>query len=244
MRNLIKADMARILRTKLIYVGLVFIIYRLIDQIFEQIANDGFGAKSFIDGIHAALTDQIYGALYLVIPVFFAVFSNEIPSKAMQCILGRGLTRDKLILAKLIDSAILLAGYFVIISAIIFMLNDESVAMSAIQNRNLVIYIIFTFLRFYGYIVFSAMIMFLTNSTAAGIVSCVAFTVIFKLTFKVLEMFTEFTMYDYTFDGQLDLSYGLIEAGRFGWQIIPAALYLVAGVVITVIFFRRREFEF
>ncbi|MBQ9606822.1 MAG: hypothetical protein IJV16_06565 [Lachnospiraceae bacterium] len=244
MKDLIKADMARILRTKLIYVCLVFILFRLMDQIFQQMNKEGFGAKAYIEGVHNALGGQIYGALYLVIPVFIAVYSNEIPAKAMQCMLGHGLKRDELIMAKLIDAALLLAGYFVIISALLLILNDDSVAMSDMQNRNMAIYILFTYIRFYGYIVFSAMVMFLTNSAAAGIVTCVAFTAILKLTFTVLNVFTDFTIYDYTFDGQLDLSYGLIEAGRFGWQIIPALIYLIAGVVITIVFFRRKEFEF
>ena len=244
MKDLIKADMARILKTKLIYVCLVFILYRLIDQIFQQISQEGIGAKAYIDGVHNALDGQIYGALYLVIPVFFAVFSNEIPAKAMQCILGHGLTRDKLILAKFMDAFILLAGYFIILSGWLFILNDDSVATSDMQNRNLMIYILFTFIRFYGYIVFSAMVMFLTDSTAAGIVTCVAFTAIFKMIFIVMKLFTDLTIYDYTFDGQIDLSYRLIEAGRFGWQIIPAVLCLIAGIIITIIFFRRKEFEF
>ena len=76
MRALIKADMARILKTKLIYVCLVFILYRLSDQILQQLTQQGFGAKAFTDGVHNALGGQIYGALYLVIPVFFAVFSK------------------------------------------------------------------------------------------------------------------------------------------------------------------------
>ena len=244
MRNLIKADLIRALKSKILYVGLILVLYRTIDQIVTGAMGVDAGAKGFIDGLHKALSDTPFGALFVVIPIFVAVFSNELSSKSMQCILGHGLTRDKLIASKFLDGAILLACYFIFIGGLIKSLDDGSIALSDFQRRCIVIYILFTMLRYYGYIVFSAMIMFLTDSSAEGIVACVAFTAIFKVTFTVMSLFTEFTIYDYTFDGLLDLSYKLVEIGRFGWQIIPAVIYVAAAVIVTVISLRRKEFEF
>ena len=243
MRNLIRADLARVRHNKLLYVGLVFSFLCIVSSIGEAVVNYG-GAKAFIDGVHNALIDRPMGALYVVIPIFFAVFSNELQAKSMQCVLGHGLTRDKLIIAKLLDSFILLVIYFAVIALSLILSHDETIPLSDMQVRNLVIYVLLTMLRYYGYIVFSAMIMLLTDSTAAGIVACVFFAFIFRITFMVMNMFTEIPLYEYTFDGQLDLSYKVIEAGGFGWQFMIAALYIAVAVVITMQFYRRKEFEF
>ncbi|MCR5650992.1 MAG: hypothetical protein K6F86_07420 [Lachnospiraceae bacterium] len=99
-------------------------------------------------------------------------------------------------------------------------------------------------LRFFGYICFSAMIMFIFNSTALGIIVCVAFTLVFRLLFMAISRLGGIEVYDYTIDGLLDWAYKSIEAGGAGWQIIPVFLYIIAAVAITIIFFNRKEFEF
>ena len=99
---------------------------------------------------------------------------------------------------------ILLVIYFAVIALSLILSHDETMPLSDMQVRNLVIYVLLTMLRYYGYIVFSAMIMLLTDSTAAGIVACVFFAFIFMI----------------------------------------AALYIAVAVVITMQFYRRKEFEF
>ncbi len=244
MRDLIRADLARVRHNKLLYVGLVLTFLCIVLAIGDAVIKYGDGARAYIDGVHDALTNKPYGALCVVIPIFFAVFSNELQAKSMQCILGHGLTRDKLIIAKLLDSFILLVIYFAVIAISLLYCHDETTPLSDVQIKNLVIYLLLTFLRYYGYIVFSAMIMLLTDSTAAGIVACVFFTFIFKIIITIVNLFTEITLYDYTFDGQLDLSCKIAEAGGFGWQFVIAAIYIAAAVIITMQFYRRKEFEF
>lgn len=108
----------------------------------------------------------------------------------------------------------------------------------------LVVFIILRWLRHFGYIVFSAMIMYISGSTVLGIVACVAFTVVFRLVFNLIEFFSTLSLYDYTFDGLLDWAYTGIEMEAFPWQILPAACYLLAALAITTYFFRRKEFDF
>jgi ABC-type transport system involved in multi-copper enzyme maturation permease subunit len=164
----------------------------------------------------------------------------------MQAILGHGITRDKLIIAKLLDAAIvLLCVYLVIIVATLAVINGESdIILSSQQQTNLVIFIILRWLRHFGYIVFSAMIMYISGSTVLGIVACVAFTVVFRLVFNMIEFFSSLSLYDYTFDGLLDWAYTGIEMEAFPWQLLPAACYLLAALAITTYFFRRKEFDF
>ena len=243
MRNLLRADLKRIFRVGLIYVGLLLALIYISYTVLEGVVNDG--SIGLIRGMQKSLSGAPI-ALFIVFPTFYAVFAHELSSKSMQTVLGHGITRDKLIIAKLLDSAIvLLCVYLVIIVAILAVINGESaIILSSQQQTNLVIFIILRWLRHFGYIVFSAMIMYISGSTVLGIVACVAFTVVFRLVFNMIEFFSSLSLYDYTFDGLLDWAYTGIEMEAFPWQLLPAACYLLAALAITTYFFRRKEFDF
>lgn len=243
MRNLLRADLKRIFRVGLIYVGLLLALIYISYTVLEGVVNDG--SIGLINGVQKSLSGAPI-ALFIVFPTFYAVFAHELSSKSMQTVLGHGITRDKLIIAKLLDAAILLLClYLVIIVAALIAINTESaIVLSRQQQVNLIIYIILRWLRHFGYIVFSAMIMYISGSTVLGIIACIAFTAIFKLVFNIVEFFSSLSLYDYTFDGLLDWAYTGIEVGAAPWQLLPAVCYLFAALAITTYFFRRKEFDF
>ena len=243
MRNLLRADLKRIFKVGLIYVGLLLALIYISYTVLEGVVNDG--SIGLINGVQKSLGGAPI-ALFIVFPAFYAVFAHELSSKSMQTVLGRGITRDKLIIAKLLDAAILLfCLYLVIITVALIVINTASaIVLSPQQQMNLIIFIILRWLRHFGYIVFSAMIMYISGSTVLGIIACIAFTAIFKLVFNMVEFFSSLSLYDYTFDGLLDWAYTGIEVGAAPWQLLPAVCYLLAALVITTYFFRRKEFDF
>jgi ABC-type transport system involved in multi-copper enzyme maturation permease subunit len=243
MRNLLRADLKRIFRVGLIYVGLLLALIYISYTVLEGVVNDG--SIGLINGVQKSLSGAPI-ALFIVFPTFYAVFAHELSSKSMQTVLGHGITRNKLIIAKLLDAAILLLClYLVIITVALIVINTESaIVLSPQQQVNLIIYIILRWLRHFGYIVFSAMIMYISGSTVLGIIACIAFTVVFKLVFNIIEFFSSLSLYDYTFDGLLDWAYTGIEVGAAPWQLCPAVCYLFAALAITTYFFRRKEFDF
>ena len=243
MRYLLRADLKRIFRVGLIYGGLLLALVYISYTVLEGVVNDG--SIGLINGVHKGLSGEFI-ALYIVFPTFYAVFAHELSSKSMQTVLGHGITRDKLIVTKLLDAAItLLFMYAVIIAVALIVINTEStIVLSPQQQVNLIIYIILRWLRHFGYIVFSAMIMYISGSTVLGIIACIAFTVAFKLVFNIVEFFSSLSLYDYTFDGLLDWAYIGIEVGAAPWQLLPALCYLLAALTITTYFFRRKEFDF
>ena len=243
MRNLLRADLKRIFRVGLIYIGLLLALIYISYTVLEGVVNDG--SIGLVRGVQKSLSGAPI-ALFIVFPTFYAVFAHELSSKSMQAVLGHGITRDKLIVAKLLDAAIvLLCVYLVIIAVTLVVINGESaIILSSQQQTNLVIFIILRWLRHFGYIVFSAMIMYISGSTVLVIVACVAFTVVFRLVFNMIEFFSSLSLYDYTFDGLLDWAYTGIEMEAFPWQLLPAACYLLAALAITTYFFRRKEFDF
>lgn len=243
MRNLLRADLKRIFRVGLIYAGLLLALIYISYTVLEGVVNDG--SIGLINGVQKSLSGAPM-ALFIVFPTFYAVFAHELSSKSMQTVLGHGITRDKLIIAKLLDAAIvLLCLYLVIITVALIVINTGSaIVLSPQQQVNLIIFILLMWLRHFGYIVFSAMIMYISGSTVLGIIACIAFTVVFKLVFNIVEFFSSLSLYDYTFDGMLDWAYTGIEVGAAPWQLLPAACYLLAALAITTYFFRRKEFDF
>ena len=243
MRNLLRADLKRIFRVGLIYGGLLLALIYISYTVLEGVVNDG--SIGLINGVKKSLNGALI-ALFIVFPTFYAVFAHELSSKSMQTVLGHGITRDKLIIAKLLDAAILLLClYLVIITVALIVINTGSaIVLSPQQQINLIIYIILRWLRHFGYIVFSAMIMYISGSTVLGIIACIAFTVVFKLVFNIVEFFSSVSLYDYTFDGLLDWAYTGIEVGAAPWQLLPAVCYLFAALAVTTYFFRRKEFDF
>ena len=239
MRNLLRADLKRIFRVGLIYVGLLLALIYISYTVLEGVVNDG--SIGMINGVQKALGGAPM-ALFIVFPTFYAVFAHELSSKSMQTVLGHGITRNKLIIAKLLDAAILLfCLYLVIIAGALIVINTGSaIVLSPQQQLNLIIFIILRWLRHFGYIVFSAMIMYISGSTVLGIIACIAFTAIFN----IVEFFSSLSLYDYTFDGLLDWAYTGIEVGTAPWQLLPAVCYLFAALAITTYFFRRKEFDF
>ena len=243
MRNLLRADLKRIFRIGLIYVGLLLALIYISYTVLEGVVNDG--SIGLINGVQKSLSGAPI-ALFIVFPTFYAVFAHELSSKSMQTVLGHGITRDKLIIAKLLDAAILLLCLYlvIIVAALIVIKTESAIVLSPQQQVNLIIYIILRWLRHFGYIVFSAMIMYISGSTVLGIIACIAFTAIFKLVFNIVEFFSSLSLYDYTFDGLLDWAYTGIEVGAAPWQLLPAVCYLFAALAITTYFFRRKEFDF
>ena len=243
MRNLLRADLKRIFRVGLIYGGLLLALIYISYAVLEGVVNDG--SIGLINGVQKSLSGAPI-ALFIVFPTFYAVFAHELSSKSMQTVLGHGITRNKLIIAKLLDAAILLLClYLIIITVALIVINSGSaIVLSQQQQVNLIIYIILRWLRHFGYIVFSAMIMYISGSTVLGIIACIAFTVVFKLVFNIIEFFSSVSLYDYTFDGLLDWAYTGIEVGAAPWQLLPAGCYLLVALALTTYFFRRKEFDF
>ena len=243
MRNLIRADLFRILKSKTIYIGPLIAIICFVAGVMSRLNNIGRNATGYTKGVWEAL-DGFLIPLVITVPVFIAVFSHELKSKSMQCVLGHGLTREKLIIAKLLDAAILVTAIFVLITVAAILMASPDYAISNRQMINSVLGIWLVAMRYYGYICFAATLMFIANSTALGVIACVGFALVFRLLCMAVTKIGGIEFYDYTYDGLLDWTHRSLESGGMGLQVIPAFLYLLVALAIAVFFFKRKEFEF
>lgn len=239
MRNLIKADLRRILKKPSIYIWLavtfvfLFIFTGLSDYTEETVHDEIMVLK--------------YTLTFLTtLPVFLAVYGDEMKCGSMQCIIGRGISRSRVIIAKFLDCVILAAPFILMaiftISLRNFILN---VGTTPTQDMSIISFILILYLKAIGYFAIASFFVFLSWSTAPGVVALITMTAILGNSLQAIQMLMNRPIYDFYYDGLLDAAYANMEAGNVGYQIIPALLIYVCGaLIITILVFNKKEIEF
>ena len=243
MRNLIRADISRVLKRPLVYVALITSLLAYLFSFEMTIANEFVNSASYLSGIKKAMDNS--GLIFIItIAVFIAVFSNELKAKSMQVVIGHGLTRGKLIAAKFLDGIIIVCLYFIVFTAVGLLALYSSGNAASDQAQMVLRYTWMCAYRIGGYVIFSAAIMFLTSSTSLGVIAAVAFSLLVDSIMSLIDELTEVRFFDYTFDGLINEALLRVDAHLFGWQVIPAFLYIAFALALTIFFFNRKEFEF
>ena len=117
MRNLIKADLQRILRKKSIWLTFIFMVAFVTGMIFHDLAKVPDKSCGFVT---TATDSLIYVALVLGIVLVVNVYADDFKSTAYINVVGRGVNRLKFIIAKFLDAVIILVGMYVCAGALLF----------------------------------------------------------------------------------------------------------------------------
>ena len=106
MRRLIRADIRRILKKPsvmiLFCIALAFLGFHVIGSFLAYEKDPVVPVKDLIS--HMGMPELVIGLVIL-----FGVYSDDFRSMSYSSVIGRGLTRSKLVLAKLLDTVILAA---------------------------------------------------------------------------------------------------------------------------------------
>ena len=238
MIRLIRGDLGRILKKKSFYVLII------LNAVLILVRWNGESAAEQIDNAQKAAA--FLGLTLACVAIFSAVYGDEQKSGSMQAVIGRGLSRKKVVLGKLIDSAILLffTNVLFYLCELINILLFPEFGVSSRQISLLFLYFVFVFLRGVGYIAFSALFLFASDSIASGMVVLITCCAFGKLILQWAQDKTRLPVYDLCFDGLLDRSYAVFQSGGFGWQLFIALLVFGAGsTAVTVLIFNRKELE-
>lgn len=249
MNNYIKADIVRILH-KRTFLGAVATFWGLfLMQVFIYF-NPSFTAEMYVAKI-TAFTG--FFPLMVGLFIFMCIYADDFKCKSMQIAIGYGTPRRKIIIAKLIESMILLivitfiTGFLVLGTPLILGLTFTQQQLSY-----LALTVIADMLRAIGYIALSTIPVFFTQNAVNGIIVYVLLsskTVYIILTMILgQELFVnlagDLTQYLYT--TQLyDASTLFFQAGQFdfAWIIAPV-LYVFIPTIIAIIGFNKKELEF
>ena len=236
MKQLIKGDISRILRKKEIYV-FALILYVIL-----------FAVKSKSD-----VEEQIYlfqmmvaliGMLCCTIPVYLTVYGDEIRTGSMQIVIGRGLSRRKVILSKLIDCMILFTLMFIIFLLLFYVKNAIShLSLTPKQNLMAFVYVLITCLRAMGYFALAGLFLFSSWNIAIGLTSCVMMTFL-NVALDLIQENMHIPVHDFWIDGLLSSSYNDIQMGNIPWKLfLMIAVYIVGVVFVTAKIFDRKEID-
>ncbi len=239
MRNLLKADLRRILKKISFYIWLFLISLFLF--LF------GGKAKYTSDTLEIERT-----VIKMIVPVivslnvYLSVFGDELKTGAIQCIIGRGISRTRVVLTKYLDCLILTGLFFAVLELIYYVRNIVfNVGASPLQSASLAFYIFMFYIRTMSYLAIASFFVYLTWSTAPGIIALVVLCEFFGVTLNMIGTLLKIQVYQFYLDGLLDSAYAEISAGNIGYQIIPAiVIYIVGALLLAAVVFRKKEIEF
>ena len=239
MRNLLRADLRRILKRVSIYVWLflIFVVF------FLSALSKDYTAD--IIGMEQGVT-SLLGPILVSIPVFLGVYGREIQAGSMQCVIGRGMSRTKLILTKYLECVLMCLFFFFFIWLAFFLRNNVGDAgLTANQNKMLTIFVLFAFIKTCGYFAFTTFFFFIAWSVAPGIVALLVSAFLMPMLFTMLDGFLKTDFSEFYFNGMIDNAYASIAAGDIGYTLILAiVLYIGGALLLTALVFRKKEIEF
>lgn len=239
MRNLLRADLRRILKRVSIYIWLflIFVVF------FLSALSKDYTAD--IIGMEQGVT-SLLGPILVSIPVFLGVYGREIQAGSMQCVIGRGMSRTKLILTKYLECVLMCLFFFFFIWLAFFLRNNVGDAgLTANQNKMLTIFVLFAFIKTCGYFAFTTFFFFIAWSVAPGIVALLVSAFLMPMLFTMLDGFLKTDFSEFYFNGMIDNAYASIAAGDIGYTLILAiVLYIGGALLLTALVFRKKEIEF
>ena len=236
MNRLMKADLKRIIAKPSMYV-IVLILALFI--LFKGSASTAAGQME----LYKSLFGNI-GLIFLSIPIFLSVYSDEIKSGIMISMIGMGMARKNIVATKLKDSLVLYIGTYVLLYAAAVTQNSVSgLPVSPKHNLFLLLFCGFCIIRGIGIMALASLFLFLTMSAAGGMLVLVLAGAVGSGLLKMVQDKFKLPVYDFSFLGLLDSSFADFQAGDFGYTIIPALLYLAVVIVINIATFNRREMD-
>lgn len=239
MRKLIHADLSRVLRKPTFYILIVLTLLALAlpgREGAETASLQIEKMKSYVDA---------FPILGVGIPVFLAVYTDEMKSGKLIAVLGSGLSRRKILIGKLLDVLILLLLFFTAAYGIMLALNAASgVGVTPKQNLNLLLYCVFAVLKIIGFFALASLVVFAGWNAAGGMIILILAGTMSSLLLKIIQDRLTLPVFDMSYVGLLESSFAGFAAGKFGWQIIPALVIYLGGVIaVSIAIFNRKEIE-
>ena len=162
----------------------------------------------------------------------------------MQTVIGRGMSRRKVIISKLIDCVILFTMMFIVFLLLFFVKNAiAGLTLSPKQNLMAFVYVLMACIKATGYFALTGLFLFSSWNVAIGLTACVML-VFANIAFALVQNDMHIPIHDYWIDGLVSASYNDLMIGDFPWKIIlMVAIYIVGVVIVTVKIFDRKELD-
>ena len=249
MRRLIRADIRRILKKRsVIILFILMLLYLGLMVIGSFLAYD----HDLLVAVKALMSRNRMPALVLGLVILFGVYADDFRSMSYSCVIGRGLTRSKLVLAKLLDTVILTAIFYGIITLVLTAgLKLAGCSFTPRLSRAFYMSILISVYKTVGYIALSSMVLYITNNIPLTTISLLLLYIavpfsamLFSLNAQVKALHIERLHYAGLADNAFsDFLFGSVGLG-IGKLLLGLLVYLGLVLFVTVKIFDKKELEF
>lgn|GEM_PF-1209537 len=250
MKNLIIADIRRILMKKTFWMFLLIDIIVLLGNIIYLKVDGNWNAFSFTSLILTHLEN--FAVILVSINVFLIVYADEFRSMSMTVAIGRGISRDKIIISKVIDTVMMTFVCYLVIALVVFVSAFAANAGLSPTNINYILTGLFTSAYIaMGVVVISAVVLFISNNVALSIFFELILTMVLPLVIILLKdvpLIATLHIDRYYLFGVANWAFSDWMLGLVGNAIMVFFLgfvcYVGLATLATIFVFRRKELEF
>ncbi len=243
MRRLISADIRRILSKLGFYIAPVayFLLF-----LTDFSGSSSSRVKEFDELLLGYNITYKYVFPFVAgIPVFLGVYADELKAGAMQQSIGRGMSRNKIVVGKFIDCVILSFVIYLLSFVLEYIsLRTQNVYVSELQLMRLGTLLLASCLKVVGAAAFAAMFVYFTWNASVGLVVELIAVAAAEPMLAFVQDKLKIPVKDFSYMGQVDQLCSNIAAGTN--LIIPGIIvvaYVVIFIVISAIIFGRKELE-
>lgn len=248
MSRIIYADLRRVIKKKNLWVFMILCSILMIIDHGKNVVLDLQNSFNFmVAASRAEGFTLMVGCVFLL-----AIYGDEFRSKALTTIIGRGFSRTRIVLVKFIDTVIL-TGFlftflflFTLIIGLILRVHLSSTEIMYIVHS----YIIAAY-ELIGNLTLAALFLYITENITLSVFVYVMLNMVVPLASAyartLIVLIDKFNLdrYDYSAMGRMafaDLTFGI--TGDAILKLAIGAFYLAIVLLITIVFFNKKELDF
>ncbi len=249
MRRLLEADMKRVVAKVLPWIFLVAACVYVAADLKIGIGSAPDRVFFFLEKI------ERHNQIVLLIAGFAAligIYADEFKSMSMITVIGRGISREKFVLAKFLDTCILALQIEILTVVYVMILKAVfGVSLTALETEHLVLVFIMGYIETIASVSVAAIFYFLSENAAIGMFAYIIFDAIIPVTLELVLAMGNVAKYHperFFISGMAESAITNFLLGDFAlgllYVLAELAVYVCCAVLITVLIFRKKELNF
>ncbi|EHI70967.1 hypothetical protein ACVRY7_05020 [Streptococcus ictaluri] len=245
--NYIKADLMRIINKKS-FIATIGLYLAAFLALYFILFNPHLTSQQFL-----LKTDIIpsFFPVVLGVAIFLAVYHDDFKSKSMQVAIGFGISRQKIILIKFLEQA-LLTLTTASLSAFLMWLVPYLTGIPLTSDENLVLatHWLLQAILVIGYITFAQVLVFYQQQAISGLILYILLATnticgLLSLAFNHFLKDSSFNPSPALFKNLLQKLIVQLTDGHLEWlSLIGVLVYLILPIIVTQKLFKKKELEF
>ena len=250
MKNMIRADIRRIMCKKSFWVVFAIAILTDIALVMFHLYSKKYSSFSFMTGNTSAICN--FCGMLIGIAVFLAVYADDFKSMTLISVIGRGNSRLRIILAKFINSVIITVVLFAIMALNIFILS-KAMGISMLPDERLCVILVIIYGTYVtiAIVTIGAIVIYASSNIPFSLFMIVMlyFVIPVALRFSSTVSFLEglhlerYDMNGLALSGFSDIILGMVPSG-IATLIGTFVIYVGGALAIIYAVFRKRELDF